>query len=103
MCKQVRRCPKKDQIKSIKQGHHSTKRRQGKQKVHTIGQQESKFHIKTEMTQTILEIFMSIQYVNNNHHAKNQNQQISIDLEMKMHKYETKNVTPNVAQQCPCV
>jgi hypothetical protein len=38
---------------------------------HTIGHQESKFHIKTEMTQTIMKIFMSIQPVKHNHHAKN--------------------------------
>ena len=38
---------------------------------HTIGHQESKFHIKTEMNQTILEIFMCTQHVKHNHHAKN--------------------------------
>jgi hypothetical protein len=88
--KQVRTCPKKDQVKSIEQNHNPTKRRQGKQKVHTSGQQESKFHIKTEMSQTILEIFMSIQYVKHNHHAKNWKQRSSFDKAMKMNKINIK-------------
>ena len=57
---------------------------------HTIGHQKSKFQIKIEMNQTILENFMRIQHVKYNHHAKNWKQQSSIDLEMKMHKYDIK-------------
>ena len=33
------------------------------------------------MTQTILEIFMSIQHIKHNHHTKNQNYQRSFDME----------------------
>ena len=56
----------------------------------TIGHQEEKFHIKTEMTQTIREIFMSIQHVQHNHHAKNCKQRSSIDMAMKMNKINIK-------------
>ena len=58
--------------------------------MHIIGLQESKFHIKTEMKQTIMEIFMIIQYVKHNHHAKNWKQKSSIDMSMKMNKYDIK-------------
>ena len=37
----------------------------------TIGHQESKFHIKTEMNQTIMKFFMCTQHAKHNHHAKN--------------------------------
>ena len=59
---------------------------QGKQKVVTFGHQEDKMHIKSEMTQTILEKIMSNQHIQHNHHTKNHKQRSSIDMEMKMHK-----------------
>ena len=53
---------------------------------HAIDQPESKFHIKSKMTQTIMEKFVSIQHVQHNHHAKNHKQRSSFDMDMKMHK-----------------